>query len=52
MTAAEIKAKVEQINRVERAIIANMTDAEYAAYMAIPAETRKQMLYMAQRTAA
>lgn len=52
MTNAQIKAAVEQINRVESQMIATMTDAEYAAYMAIPAETRKQMLFMAQKLAA
>ena len=52
MTNAKITAAVAQINRVEAQMVAAMTDAEYRAYMAIPAEDRKQMLFMAQRAAA
>jgi hypothetical protein len=52
MTATQIKEAVAQINRVEKQMIAAMTQAEYQAYMAIPEETRKQMLYMAYKVAA
>jgi hypothetical protein len=52
MTAAQIKAAVEQINRVEKQMIAEMTEDDYRAYMAIPEDTRKMMLYMAQKAAA
>lgn len=42
---------VATINRVEAQMIAEMTKAEYAEYMAIPAEDRKIMLYVAFKMA-
>ena len=47
MTAAQITEAVATINRVERAMISEMTAAEYAAYMEIPANERKAMLFAA-----
>lgn len=38
---------VETIRRVEDSMIEQMSDAEYVEYMAIPEETRKQMLFAA-----
>lgn len=52
MTAAQINQAVETINRVEAAMIREMSDAEYAAYMAIPADDRKAMLYAAYKITA
>jgi len=49
MTEAQITEAVETINRVERAMIDAMSDAEYAAWSAIPAEERKRMLHAAYR---
>jgi len=45
MTKDQIKEAVATIRRVEEAMIAEMTNAEYDAYMAISEETRKKMLY-------
>jgi hypothetical protein len=47
MTKDQIKEAVATIRRVEKAMIAEMTDAEYDAYMAISEEMRKRMLYEA-----
>jgi|GEM_PF-7043821 len=48
MTIA-IKDAVETINRVEAAMIAEMTDAQYSAYISIAEEDRKAMLYAAYK---
>ena len=52
ITASEITTAVTAINRVEKQMIRGMSDAEYRQYRAIPAEDRKQMLYMAYKLAA
>lgn len=51
MENAKIKDMVETINRVEMQMIDGMTEEEYAAYKAIPEETRKAMLFMAYKAA-
>lgn len=51
MNALNIKEAVETINRVENAMIAEMSDAEYGAYMSIPEDDRKAMLFEAYKTA-
>lgn len=51
MNAVETKEAVATINRVEKQMIENMSDEEYRMYMSIPTETRKQMLYLAYKTA-
>lgn len=51
MTNAKINQAVEAINRVEKQMIAAMSKAEYKAYMNIPVDTRKAMLYKAYKVA-
>lgn len=50
MTDRQIDAAVETINRVERQMIAEMTDFEYATWASFSKEYRKQFLYLAYKS--
>lgn len=51
MNQTQITEAVETINRIERQLIAGMSETEYRAYIAIPEDDRKLMLFAAYQAA-